>query len=280
MPRVYCERIMIANAGAEQPELSMPVRLGDWQFQHLCMSVAQYAPNVKLSNHAHERGEICLLVQGQYSERIGTQTIEYHPFHSAYHPPGFEHSLAVSGRGMRFLSLSFDGALFQDVDFYKLDLALLKDLSGRRHTWNLLNLFRMMPSLLPIETEAAAVGIILDIVSTAKKLLPERRSLSAAREFIFDHYKSNLTLTEVAQAVRLHPAYLGQLFIKEMKQTLGDYVNDLRVRAAAEELSCGTLSLAEIAMGNGFYDQSHFSRVFKQKVGISPGTFRLQHRGV
>jgi AraC-like DNA-binding protein len=78
--------------------------------------------------------------------------------------------------------------------------------------------------------------------------------------------------------VGLHPVYLGQLFAKEVRQTLGDFVNDLRVRAAAEELSCGSASLAEIATENGFYDQSHFSRVFGRKVGVSPGAFRRQYR--
>jgi AraC family transcriptional regulator len=57
-------------------------------------------------------------------------------------------------------------------------------------------------------------------------------------------------------------------------------INDLRVRAAAEELSRGSLSLAAIAAEQGFYDQSHFSRVFKQKVSMTPGTFRLRHRDV
>lgn len=60
-------------------------------------------------------------------------------------------------------------------------------------------------------------------------------------------------------------------------QNLGDYVNDLRVRSAAESLSPSDLPLAEIAVGNGFYDQSHFTRVFRAKVGMTPGAFRRRN---
>ena len=86
-------------------------------------------------------------------------------------------------------------------------------------------------------------------------------------------------LAEVARAVDLHPVYLGQLFTREIRQTLGDFVNDLRVRAAAEALSSGSIPLAEIAIENGFYDQSHFSRTFSRKVGVSPGAFRRRYHG-
>ena len=76
-------------------------------------------------------------------------------------------------------------------------------------------------SLLPVEIEAAAVDIIEEIVSTPRKILRSRRSFLAARDFVIENYRLNLTLTEVAQAVDVHPVYLGQLFMREVQQTLG-----------------------------------------------------------
>jgi AraC-like DNA-binding protein len=177
---------------------------------------------------------------------------------------------------MRLLSLSFDRALFQGFDSHSIDVAPVRDLTGHSHVWRIFRLFLAMPSLLPLEIEAAAVDIILQVISPPKSLPRSRHSLLAARDFVLDNYRSNVTLTDVARAVNLHPVYLGQLFTREVRQTLGDFVNDLRVRAAAEALSCGSAPLAEIAVENGFYDQSHFSRVFSRKVGISPGAFRRQ----
>jgi len=38
------------------------------------------------------------------------------------------------------------------------------------------------------------------------------------------------------------------------------------------------LGLAEIAGRAGFSDQSHFTREFKRRFGITPGRYRLAHR--
>jgi AraC-like DNA-binding protein len=250
----------------------------DWRYCRLALSDVYYAPGLNLGSHVHERGKICLVVQGKYREKIGRQTIQYSPFRCIYHPPGFDHTDGVGEDGMRLLSLSFDRALFDEVDTHHADLSPLRDLTGRSQVWRILRLFTASRSLLPIEIEAAAVNLITEIVSAPRKIPRSLRSLRAAREFITENYRSSLTLAEVAQAVDLHPVYLGQLFTRELGQTLGDFVNDLRVRAAAEALSCGSIPLADIALENGFYDQSHFSRVFSRKVGESPGAFRRRYR--
>lgn len=248
------------------------------QFCRLALSDVYYAPGLNLTPHAHERGKICVVVQGDYRERIGWQTIQYRPFHCVYHPPRFDHSDGVGEGGMHLLSLAFDGDLFDGMDSRTLELAPVRELTGRSQVWRILRLFTASSSLLPIEVEAAAIDIITDIVSIRSEVPQCHRSLIAARDFVIANYRSNLTLAEVARAVDLHPVYLGQLFTRKARQTLGDFVNDLRVRAAAEALCCESSSLAEIAVANGFYDQSHFSRVFRHKVGMPPGAFRRHYQ--
>jgi AraC family transcriptional regulator len=56
-------------------------------------------------------------------------------------------------------------------------------------------------------------------------------------------------------------------------------VRRLRVDWALRELSTSARSLSEIALDAGFADQSHFTRVFKRQVGVSPGAFRRSARG-
>ncbi len=52
----------------------------------------------------------------------------------------------------------------------------------------------------------------------------------------------------------------------------------LRLEWAAERLVCSDEGLAEIAGRAGFSDQSHFTREFKRRFGITPGRYRLAHR--
>jgi AraC-like DNA-binding protein len=53
---------------------------------------------------------------------------------------------------------------------------------------------------------------------------------------------------------------------------------NLRIQEAQERLREGALSLAEIALGTGFAEQSHFTRAFKEVVGVSPGAWQREHR--
>jgi AraC family transcriptional regulator len=100
------------------------------------------------------------------------------------------------------------------------------------------------------------------------------RSLQRACEYIHAHFGQNLTLAQVARAAGLHPVYLGQLFRQQFGETLGEYLNRIRVRGAAERLASSDLPLSAIALDFGFYDQSHFTRIFRQLTGATPGRFR------
>jgi AraC family transcriptional regulator len=51
-----------------------------------------------------------------------------------------------------------------------------------------------------------------------------------------------------------------------------------RVLEAQEMLRDGKRSQADIALATGFAEQSHFSRVFKEVVGMPPGVWQRAHR--
>ena len=52
------------------------------------------------------------------------------------------------------------------------------------------------------------------------------------------------------------------------------FVLERRLARARELLTSTDLSLSEVAFAVGFADQSHFTRHFRQTVGVSPGQFR------
>lgn len=156
---------------ADQPEgfnSSGQRLLKDRQFCRLALSDVCFAPGLNLASHTHERGKICLSVAGKYHERIGRRSIHYSPYHCVYHPPGFDHTDGVSEDGVRFLSISFDRALFDEIDTHRIDLTHLRDLTGHRQVWRILRLFTTSRSLLPIEIEAVAIDIITGTVSAQR----------------------------------------------------------------------------------------------------------------
>ena len=51
------------------------------------------------------------------------------------------------------------------------------------------------------------------------------------------------------------------------------YINALKLSRAKELLSSGMYSVSEAAYHSGFSDVSHFSRFFKEHVGVLPGEY-------
>lgn len=95
-----------------------------------------------------------------------------------------------------------------------------------------------------------------------------------AMSFIRRRFTEKVSLEDVADEVSLSPTYFSRLFKEEAGQSFKSFLNDLRIGEARTLLRESDLPLVEIASRVGFEDQSYFSRVFRNVVGISPGRYR------
>src|SRR5262245_18673731 len=108
--------------------------------------------------------------------------------------------------------------------------------------------------------------------------LPRGR-LHAVLEYIEEHLDAAPTLAEIAAMVGLNPYHFARQFKAATGLPPHQYVITRRVEQAKHLLRGGTdLSLAEVALRVGFYDQSQFSHHFKRLVGVTPSQFRTPSR--
>jgi AraC-like DNA-binding protein len=56
-----------------------------------------------------------------------------------------------------------------------------------------------------------------------------------------------------------------------------DYLTEYRINEACNLLRSSNLSIAEVAISVGFFDQFYFSRVFKKAVGMPPSKYLSSH---
>ena len=232
-----------------------------------------------LPSHAHQAGFVSLMLEGEYRETAGLTQFGYQPFSCIYHPPGMDHRDEVGKAGVTLLTLEFKPELFHSMDFAVVNLRPIIDLSGSRPAWELLDLYHLISSHTgnDLDIESRAVELAFSIVKFSAREPRDLRSLQRAREYLHAHFADNLTLAQVARAAGVHPVYLGQIFRQEFRETLGEYLNRIRVRAAAGMLANSDLPLSAVALDLGFYDQSHFTRVFRQITGATPGMFRGEY---
>jgi transcriptional regulator GlxA family with amidase domain len=97
-----------------------------------------------------------------------------------------------------------------------------------------------------------------------------RTELQRAVTYIQDHLESGLSLQDIADAAGLSACYVARLFKQSIGQTPHQYILNQRVEKAKALLKQGNLSLAEIAVTVGFYDQAHFTNYFKRLTGTTP----------
>jgi AraC-like DNA-binding protein len=95
-----------------------------------------------------------------------------------------------------------------------------------------------------------------------------------AKELLCANLSANPGLAELAGACRLSASRFSQAF----KQTVGcpphQWLIAQRIERAKQLLLNTDQSLSEIALAMGFADQSHFTRVFSQRIKVSPAAWR------
>jgi AraC family transcriptional regulator len=138
----------------------------------------------------------------------------------------------------------------------------------------------------PDELSALVIeGLTLEILGeTARRSTNSSRKQSPphwlvqAREILREQFCENLSLTEIARTVGVHETHLSREFRRFYGGTLGEYARARRIEFACHRLLHSNDSLAEIACAAGFFDQSHFTRIFKSQIGMTPQQYRCQWR--
>lgn len=102
----------------------------------------------------------------------------------------------------------------------------------------------------------------------------ENPIVSAAIDYIRDHYAEKITVEDVAAQVCISRSHLHRLFQTYLRQSPKQYLTNWRLNKAIGLLESSSQSVGHIAAACGFPDAAHFSHLFKEKTGRTP----LQHR--
>jgi PAS domain S-box-containing protein len=89
-------------------------------------------------------------------------------------------------------------------------------------------------------------------------------------------FASPLDAASLAQRVALSVSQFNRLFRKRFHTSPGNYLTQIRVTAACNLLATTQLTMSQIALKTGFYDQSHFTNQFVRYRGVPPSKYRAQ----
>jgi AraC-like DNA-binding protein len=113
---------------------------------------------------------------------------------------------------------------------------------------------------------------------TATPATPSDSPLSVALRFISQHYADRITNEDLAKVCGLSVRAFERQFQAAYNTSPHDYIRQLRVRMSCGPLVFSRKSLAEIATGYGFADQSHFTKEFRRFMSETPRAYRARYQ--
>lgn len=242
-----------------------------------------HQPNHKLRRHKHELTNIAFTLDGSFTEILDKRRFECVSQSVIFKPPGEAHANEYGRSGVRCLVIEVQPKRLESL--HPLSKVLNRGYHVRGAMLSMLalricNEMRIMDSASLLALEGLSLEAIAEL-SRHSSLLSERkipRWLERVKEILHEKSSESISLGDVARAVDIHPVHLAREFRKFYGCTLGEYLRRLRIQFACRKLSTSDLPLVEIALVAGFSHQSHFSRLFKHHIGMTPTEFRALYR--
>lgn len=101
-------------------------------------------------------------------------------------------------------------------------------------------------------------------------------AISNAITYVNENITSDLSLENIANHVGFSSIHFHKIFKRAVGKTLHEYVEDQRIRKAANMLVTTDYTLTKIAYECGFSSQSYFSYAFKRKTKKTPGEYKKE----
>lgn len=169
---------------------------------------------------------------------------------------------------------------------------LLEEVTGIRHWWfsdvmrhdarRSAQLCQQIYGLWNTDDPLAQKGLLLDLIDTFRPFARHApHSQEAAhrfervRDYLHDNYMHALTLDELAAVVSLSPYHFQRQFKARYHVTPHQMLMAIRLWRAKDFLTRG-MPAAEVAAATGLTDQSHLTRAFTRRYGITPVRYQKQ----
>ena len=241
------------------------------------------------ARHTHEQFGIGLIYQGAQKSLSGRGMVEAGAGDMITVNPGEVHDGAPIGdAGRSWRMLYFDPSVIasaaEDISQGRADagefaLPAFKDAE-------VANQFRALFTAITgpkaqdetIRREERLLLLLASVLATGRPQHHERpATVTAAKTMIDDDPTATITLTDLAVEAKLSRFQLVRNFARAVGLTPHAYIVQRRIDLARRLIGAGT-PLAEAAFAAGFADQSHMTRVFVSKYGLSPGIYAEARR--
>jgi AraC-like DNA-binding protein len=256
----------------------------------------------ELALHWHEEMEITLVRKGTSDYKVGKSIFRTEEGDMLLIPPYCVHSASeIPGETMLTDSLVFHldylGAKNQDISAVRYIRPMaeghfqmperikagdpgyveIKDTFLRS-----LDFFLNKPPFFEIGLKAELLNVILLLFKNGyvresiedRNAAENRQQIKAVLQYISEHYREKIKVSDLAQLAGFSESYLMSLFRQYVGMSCIQYIIHFRIQEAARALEETSGSIAVIALDHGFDNISYFNLQFRKHFGMTPREFR------
>jgi AraC family transcriptional regulator len=131
-------------------------------------------------------------------------------------------------------------------------------------------------AVLSILSDVTRLAYLHDLAPARPRIRPrcDVDLVEAARDLIARQFTDNLSLSDMAGHVGSSVFHLARIFKARTGFSLHAYRNQLRLRAALEQLRDPRVDLTSLALDLGFSSHSHFTETFRRSFAKTPSAVR------
>lgn len=96
--------------------------------------------------------------------------------------------------------------------------------------------------------------------------------------YVQAHLKDSISRETITRELHVSEGHISHLFRKETGFSLTEYITNMRIEKAKELLLRTNDSITEICEQIGYNYQAYFTKVFREKTGLSPYQYRKEKR--
>lgn len=254
----------------------------------LVLGAAQFS-TFSFERHFHLDYHVGLVTEGVQRQRFGGKTVRVGPGCISLMPPGEIHDGVSEGeRGYTLRTFRLSRDLLCDVSEAVSETpreprfggALLEDPELAAQLVRLFDVMRASEATDSLAVQSEWLRSMNLLLTRSRAIVPRETGgvlapwqWQSVRDYCCAHLSEKITLDELAALCAL-----GRFqFLRQFKQTIGmtphAWLLRLRLEHACGLLARGSKTIAEVAHGVGFYDQSHFNRAFRQAFGVAPSRY-------
>ena len=245
----------------------------------LALHDLSYSPGATLPRHHHGPATLSLILEGEQRETIGRRSYQCPRNSAVLKGGGIEHANQVGPlrtRGL-FVELSLETeSRLADEKGGGLGAVCFTDGVTRHLVERIAREIRLQWPGAPLVVEGLIFELLGHLVRKQSRPTTPRggTALRRATQYLESNYRARVSVPEVAELAGVHPGYLAELFRKHFGVSLGEWVRNRRLEFARAALRSTDTPIAAIAFQAGFADQSHLTRLFLARFGVTPGEYR------